>query len=69
MGLKLKFCSRLTFSTCDMGDKKNIVLNIKEISNEYKIIAVFDTDKQIVKNPKFEKVGIVFKIEYQYSTW
>ena len=40
--------------------------NIQE--NEYKIIAVFDTDKQIVKNPKFEKVGIVFKIEYQYST-
>ena len=52
-----------------MGDKlKNIVSNIKEIPNEYKIIAVFDTDKQIVKNPKFEKVGIVFKIEYQYST-
>lgn len=45
--------------TFDMGDRlKNIITNIKDVPNKYKIIAVFDTDKQIVKeNVPFEKLG------------
>lgn len=45
--------------TFDMGDRlKNIITNIKDVPNKHKIIAVFDTDKQIVKeNVPFEKLG------------
>ena len=45
--------------TFDMGDRlKSIVSNIKDVPNNHKIIAVFDTDKKIVKDGvSFEKVG------------
>ena len=45
--------------TFDMGDRlKNIVSNIKDVPNKHKIIAVFDTDKKIVKDGVlFEKMG------------
>ena len=43
----------------DMGDRlKNIVSNIKDVPNKTKIIAVFDTDKKIVKEDvPYEKMG------------
>ena len=45
--------------TFDMGDRlKNIISNIKDVPNKYKIIAIFDTDKKIVKEDvPFEKLG------------
>ena len=45
--------------TFDMGDRlKNIITNIKDVPNKYKIIAIFDTDKKIVKEDvPFEKLG------------
>ena len=45
--------------TFDMGDRlKNIISNIKDVPNKCKIIAIFDTDKKIVKeNVAFENLG------------
>lgn len=45
--------------TIDMGDRlKSIMSNIKDVPNNHKIIAVFDTDKKIVKdNVPFENLG------------
>ena len=45
--------------TFDMGDRlKSIVSNIKNVPNKHKIIAIFDTDKKIVKEGVlFEKMG------------
>ena len=45
--------------TFDMGDRlKNIISNIKDVPNKYKIIAIFDTDKKIVKEDvPFENLG------------
>lgn len=45
--------------TFDMGDRlPNIISNIKVVPNNHKIIAVFDTDKKIVKEgTQYEKMG------------
>ncbi len=45
--------------TFDMGDRlRNIITNIKDVPNKYKIIAIFDTDKKIVREDvPFEKLG------------
>ncbi len=45
--------------TFDMGDRlKSIISNIKDVPNRHKIIAIFDTDKRIVKEDvPFENLG------------
>ncbi len=45
--------------TFDMGDRlPNIISNIKVVPNNHKIIAIFDTDKKIVKEGvPYEKMG------------
>ena len=45
--------------TFDMGDRlKGIISNIKDVPNNHKIIAIFDTDKKIVKEGiPFEKLS------------